>query len=90
MNKPTTEAPLAGRLPNPSRQAAIRLAVAHLRNAKEARIIDRDPSAHAFYLDRAAAARAMLTVHDDDDSADLARSLSMAPRSATYRERDDQ
>jgi hypothetical protein len=32
----------------------------------------------------------MLTVHDDDDSADLGRSLSMAPRSATYRERDDQ
>ena len=42
------------------REAVLRLAIAHLRGARESRVIDRDPVGIAFHLARVAAARRLL------------------------------
>lgn len=55
-----------------TRDGSRALALAHLRAAREARVLDRDPHGAAFFLNRAAAA---LRLHDDDDSRDLVRAL---------------
>jgi hypothetical protein len=42
------------------RETVLRLAVAHLRSARESRVLDHDPVGAAFYLARVAATRRLL------------------------------